>query len=155
MTQVQYGRPQGPYGQPYAHAQQVHANFDTNRSLTKYILLGFITLGIYQIWVTARGGEDLNAIASRWDNKRSMNFWLVVFLIGPITLGIAYLVWWHKTSDRIGNEQRRRGLPQTVSAGSYWGWAILGSLIVVGPFIFYHKWLHAMNDICGHYNVNG
>ena len=41
--------------------------FDTNRSLLKYILLGIITFGIYDVWVLARAGEDLNVIASRWD----------------------------------------------------------------------------------------
>lgn|SRR5690625_1202317 len=148
MTQVQYQPPQ-------QHVPHMRANFDTNRSLTKFILLGLITFGIYQAFVLARGGEDLNAIASRWDNKRSMNFWLVFFLVGPITLGIAHLVWYHKTSARIGGEQRRRGLPQTISAGTYWGWGILGIFIVVGPWVFYYKWLHAMNDLCGHYNVNG
>src|SRR5690625_919955 len=137
------------------HHAPMRANFDTNRSLTKYILLGFITFGIYQIWVVARGGEDLNAIASRWDNKRSMNYWLMFFIIIPITLGIAYLVWWHKTSDRIGSEQQRRGLQRTVSSSDFWLWGILGGLIVVGPFIFYHKWLHAMNAICADYNTRG
>lgn len=84
-----------------------------------------------------------------------MNYWLLIFIINPITLGIAYLVWWHKTSDRIGSEQQRRGLPRTVSAADFWLWGILGAFIVVGPFIFYHKWLHAMNAICADYNVRG
>ena len=47
---------------------------DTNRSLLKYILLGIITFGIYDVWVLARAGEDLNVIASRWDGRRTMNF---------------------------------------------------------------------------------
>lgn len=133
----------------------VRANFDTNRSLVKYILLGIITLGIYCIWVTARAGEDLNAVASRWDNKRSMNFWLLALIVSPITGGIANLVWWHKTSARIGNEQQRRGIQKTVSAADFWLWNVLGSLILVGPFIFMHKWLRAMNQLCADFNERG
>lgn len=137
------------------YAQQRYANFDTNRSLTKYILLGLITLGIYAIWVTARGGEDLNAVAGRWDNKRSMNYWLLVLLVTPITLGIAGFVWWHKTSNRIGNELQRRGYRREVSASDFWLWQVLGTLIIVGPFVFMYKWLHAMNTLCADYNARG
>ena len=60
--------------------------FDTNRSLLKYILLGIITFGIYDVWVLARAGEDLNVIASRWDGRRTMNFWLVALVISPLTI---------------------------------------------------------------------
>ena len=41
------------------------------------------------------------------------------------------------------------------SAGSFWGWNVLGSLIVVGPFIYLHKMFKAMNLLAAHYNVNG
>lgn len=133
----------------------MRANFDTNRSLAKYIFIGIITLGIYTIWVTARAGEDLNSVASRWDNKRSMNYWLLALLVGPITLGIASIVWWHKTSDRIGNELQRRGQQKTVAASDFWLWCVLGAFIIVGPFIFVHKWLKGMNQLCAHYNEHG
>lgn len=35
------------------------------------------------------------------------------------------------------------------------GWNILGSLIIVGPFIYTYKLLHAMNDLCADYNARG
>ena len=135
--------------------QAGHANLDTNRSLVKFILLGIITLGIYQIFITARAGEDLNMMASRWDGKRTMNYWLVFFLLGPITLQIMTLIWWNGFASRVGAEQQRRGLPQTVSAKDFWLWNVLGALIIVGPFIFAYKWLNAMNELCENYNVNG
>lgn len=144
--------PHAPQDQDYAPHR---ANFDTNRSLLKLVLLGFITLGIYSAWVIARSGEDLNSIAGRWDNKRSMNFWLLAIVVGPLTLGIGHLVWWHKTSARIGNELQRRGLNPTVTAADFWLWSILGSLIIIGPFIFLYKWLTAMNHLCRHYNTYG
>lgn len=34
-------------------------------------------------------------------------------------------------------------------------WCILGSLILVGPFIYTHKLLTAMNLLSADYNVNG
>ncbi|MGC0272569.1 DUF4234 domain-containing protein [Pseudactinotalea sp. Z1739] len=110
---------------------------------------------MYAIWVTARAGDDLNSIASRWDNKRSMNFWLLALLVGPITLGVGYLVWWHSTSNRIGNELQRRGLQRSVSASDFWLWSILGALIIVGPFIFIHKWLKGVNELCADFSARG
>ena len=32
-----------------------------------------------------------------------------------------------------------------VTAGDFWLWAMLGGFIIVGPFIFMHKFLHAVN----------
>jgi len=70
-------------------------------------------------------------------------------------LGIAPLVWYHRISARIGNELKRRGIAYGFGAGSFWGWCILGALIAVGPFVYIHKLLKAMNLLSGHYNVNG
>lgn len=81
--------------------------FDTNRSLLKYILLWIITFGIYDVWVLARAGEDLNVIASRWDGRRTMNFWLVALVISPLTIGIAMYIWMHQVCGSIGREQNR------------------------------------------------
>lgn len=128
---------------------------DTNRSLVKFLLLGFITLGIYAIWVIARSGEDLNTIASPYDGKRTMNYWLVFLLLSPITLGIMGLVWLTTTSSRIGETQERRGFEKTISGSTFWLWGVLGSVIIVGPFIFWYKWLNAMNEICESYNMYG
>ena len=138
-------------GQGFAPVRQL----DTNRSLVKFIFLGIITLGIYSVWVVARSGEDLNTIASPRDGQRTMNYWLVFFLLSPITLGIMNYVWLTIASNRIGATQEARGFQKTVDGATFWLWGVLGSLIIVGPFIFWHKWLEAMNEICESYNVNG
>ena len=127
----------------------------TNRGLAKYILLGIITLGIYPIVVMPSISSDINIIAGRYDGKRTMHYCLLIFLVSWLTLGIGVLVWYHNLSSRIGNELRRRNISYQFGAGSYWGWSILGSLIVVGPFIYIYKLLKAMNLLSSHYNVNG
>ena len=131
------------------------SNLRTKRSLLKYVLLGLITLGIYDIWQMSEVGETLNLIATRRDGKRTMHYCLMFFLVGWLTLGIGWLVWFHKLSSRIGTEQAARGLPVTVTAATYWLWNILGSLIIVGSFIYTYKLLHAMNDLCADYNARG
>ncbi len=127
----------------------------TNRGLLKLILLSIITFGIFPIVFYSSISTDLNVICSRYDGKKTMHYCLLFFLIGPITLGIAYIVWIHKISNRIGKELKRRGISYLFGAGSYWGWNVLGSFIVVGPFIYLHKLSKAMNLLCADYNVKG
>ena len=98
---------------------------------------------------------DINTIASRYDGKKTMHYCLVLFIFSWLTLGIVPLVWNHKISDRIGAELTRRGIDYQFGAGTFWGWGILGSLILVGPCIYTHKLLTAMNRLSADYNVNG
>ena len=93
----------------------------TNRSLLKFLLLGPITLGIYPLVVRSTVSNDINQIAGRYDGKKMMHYCLLFFLVGWLTLGIAYIVWNHKLSTRIGNELRRREISYSFGAGSYWG----------------------------------
>ena len=127
----------------------------TNRGLLKLILLGIITFGIYPIVFYSNLSTDINLIASRYDGKKTMHYCLLLFLVGPITMGIAAFVWSHRLCARMGNELRRRGIAYKFGAGTFWGWNILGSLIGIGPFIFLHKLCKAMNLLCEDYNARG
>lgn len=127
----------------------------TNRGLLKFILLSMITFGIYGLVVMSHISEDINTIASKYDGKKTMHYCLVVFLFSWLTFGIVPIIWMHKISARIGNELNRRGVGYNFGAGTFWGWGVLGSLIVVGPFIFYHKFLKSMNLLAADFNTRG
>lgn len=127
----------------------------TNKGLIKTILLGIITFGIYPLVVMSAVSSDINIIAGRYDGKKTMHYCLVVFIFSWLTFGIVPIVWMHKLCNRIGNELRRRNQPYAFSAGSYWGWGVLGSFILVGPFIFMHKLLKSMNYLAADYNARG
>lgn len=114
-----------------------------------------ITFGIYAIVVYSSISNDINVIASRYDGRKTMHYCLLCFIVAPITLGIGALVWFHKISARIGNELRRRGIAYSFGAADFWLWNIIGSLIVVGPFIYTYKLFKAMNLLSEHYNKNG
>mgnify|MGYP004606139793 FL=1 len=154
---VNYTTPAAPVAAPaapaYAPAPAVPLN--TNRSLLKFILLNLITLGIYGIVILSGISTDINTIASRYDGKKTMHYCLIFFLLTGLTLGIAPLVWFHRLSARIGQELTRRGIDYSFGAGSFWGWNVLGACIVVGPFIYLYKLLHAMNLLCADYNAKG
>lgn len=128
----------------------------TNKGLLKTILLTIITFGIYPLVVMSAVSNDINIVASRYDGRKTMHFCLLTFVIAPITLGIAGLVWYNNISDRIGAELRRRGIDYSFGAGTYWGWGFLGSLLFgVGPLVYMYKLFNAVNKMNAHYNVNG
>ena len=114
-----------------------------------------ITCGIFSIVFFSSLSNDINVIASRYDGKKTMHFALLFFLVGPLTLGIGYFVWFHKISNRIGNELLRRNIYGNFGASDFWLCNVLGSLIVVGPFIYLHKLSRASNMLASHYNMHG
>ncbi len=127
----------------------------TNKSLLKTILLSLVTFGIYGLVVMSSVSNDINVVASRYDGKKTMHYCLLTFVIGPITLGVAVIVWFHKLSNRIGDELKRRNIDYSLSASDYWLWNVLGSLIIVGPFIYLHKLFTAVNKMNEDYNLHG
>lgn len=143
-VQMEYQPSSAPVGQ-----------LNANRSLLKLILLGLITFGIYPIVFYSGISNDINIVASRYDGKKTMHYCLLLFLVAPITFGIAGLVWSHKISNRIGNELRRRNIAYSFSAADFWLWCIVGSLIIVGPFIYVYKLAKSTNMLASHYNING
>lgn len=124
----------------------------TNRGLLKLILLGIITLGIYPIVVYSQISSEINVLASPHDGKHTMHYCLILFVFSWLTFNIAPLVWWHRISNRIGEELRRRNLQYSFGASDFWLWNILGALIVVGPFVYVHKLMKAMNTINADWN---
>ena len=126
----------------------------TKRSLCRMIFLGIITLGIYPIVIWSRIVTELNIAASRHDGRRTMPY-LAMVLLTPITLGILPLVWMHKFCRRIGDELKFRRINYTFGPKAFWLWNVLGSLILVGPFVFTHKLMKAMNKINDDFNRIG
>lgn len=124
----------------------------TNRRLWKYLLFTPLTFGIYSIIFFSSISQDINGIASKYDNIKTMHYCLLFFLIAPITLEIAYIVWFHKISGRIGRELKRRGIEYSFGKGTFWLCRILGMFIIIGPFIYLHKLSRAMNLLSEDYN---
>ena len=128
---------------------------NTKRTLVKYILLGLVTFGIYPIVFWSGISQDINTIASRYDGKKTMHFCLVFFLLTGLTAGIYTLVWYHQLSNRMGAEAKRRGLNCELSAKDFWLWNILGSFIIVGPFVYANKVAKCSNLLAEDYNARG
>lgn len=143
-----------PYPQHYANPQNniPIARLKTNRSFIKTFLLSLVTFGIYALITYAHITDDVNTVCSRYDNRKSMNYYLLFFLVGPITIQIATIIWMHNLCDRIGKELKRRNIDYNFGAKDFWLWGILGALILVGPFIFMHKFFTASNKMNESFN---
>lgn len=139
---------------PPVYQQTPARQLKTDRNMWILILLNIVTCGIYSIVFFSSLGEDLNTIAYR-DGKKTMHYCLVFFLLGPITCGIFSIIWMHGISQRIGDAARARNVNTDFGAGTFWLWNVLGSMIVVGPFIYLHKLCTTMNAACESYNRMG
>ena len=74
---------------------------------------------------------------------------------GIVTLEIATIVWMHNICNRIGNELKRRQIDYSFSASDFWLWGVLGTLIIVGPFVFAHKFFKSVNLMNDSFNRYG
>ena len=127
----------------------------TNRGLFEYIIFSILTLGIYSIVCMSKISNEINLLA-RKDYNHTMHYCLVFFILSPLTAGIYELVWHSCLSSRMGNELYRRGIPYSFGAGAFWGWGVFGILLFgIGPLIYGHKLLKAMNYLAADYNERG
>ncbi len=146
---------QAQYQPPYqAPNQAPRVILKADFSLWKTFFLSIITLGIYGLIVWIRVVKNINVLASPYDGKKTMGY-IPMILLGIITFGIYPLVWNHQLCDRIGDELRRRRFQSDFSSSTFWLWGVLGSLIIVGPFIFQHKLFESMNMLTEHHNMYG
>jgi len=134
--------------------QRPRIQLPTGRGLGKMFFLSILTLGIYPLVIYSRIVTELNIAASRYDGERTIPYFGMMML-APITLMIYPLVWIHGLCRRIGAELQRRGLNYRFGASSFWLWNVLGSLIIVGPFVFIHKMMKSMNKINADFNERG
>ena len=126
----------------------------TKRGLGKMFFLGLLTGGIYPTVIWSRIVTELNIAASRYDGERTVSYFGACML-APVTLGIYVWIWMHNFCNRIGNELQRRNTDYKFGASTFWLWGVLGSFILVGPFIFTHKLMKSMNLINEDFNLRG
>lgn len=123
----------------------------TNRKLWKVVLFNILTLGIYSIVFFDPLASELDKIYPKRDGTKTMRF-ILAFILSLFTFSIVMLVWYHHISDRIEESLIRRKINYNFGTNDFWFWYLLGSLILVGPFVYIHKLCTAMNLLCESYN---
>ena len=115
-----------------------------------YILLSIVTFGIYGIYWTHKIAKDMNTMC-QGDGKKTRGF-LFLFFISLITFGIYSFFWIFALGDRIQDNGPKYGLTFKESGTTILLWFILGSFIIVGPFIALHIIIKNTNALAEAYN---
>ena len=139
-----------PYG--YEEKEVQRAKLPTDRAMWKLMILSILTLGIYRIVFFIPFSFDLRKISPH-DYSKQMNYMWAHFL-GLFTLTVVVDIWHYQTARSVSEALEYRRIDYEFGTGDFWKWFLLGSLILVGPFIYFHKLCKAMNLLCRHYNEN-
>jgi len=124
----------------------------TNRSLLALILLSLITCGIYSLYFWHVYARDMNVVCMG-DGKHTRGI-LARIVFSILTLGIYDLIWMYGAGERISLNCHRYQTHCNTSGGSVLLWYLLGSLIIVGPFIALYKLIDGLNQLSIAYNNN-
>ena len=121
-----------------------------DRSLLTFILLSFVTCGIYSIIFLAQIGNDANTMFEG-DGESTMNFWLVL-LLSMVTCGIFTFVWFYKLGDRMQKNGPRYNLQIDESGSTLLLWVLLGSFIGIGIYVATYYLINNSNKFAVEYN---
>ena len=144
-----------PYDLDYEAAAKEKAHKEpvlkTNRSMWKLMILDILTLGIYNILFFIPFSFDLDKIAPKRDGSKTFNY-LFAWILAIFTLNIVVWVWFYHITQRVEDALTERGIDYSFGTSDYWLWYLLGSLVFVGPFVYFHKLCTAMNLLCKDFN---
>ena len=123
----------------------------TDRSLVLYILLGFLTCGIYQLYVFYTIMRDIN-VACDGDGRHTPGL-LEFILFGILTCGIYDLYWFYSVGNRLADNAPRYGLRFQENGTTLLLWMLIGSLLCfIGSYVGVYFLLNNVNAICNAYN---
>ena len=100
-----------------------------NRNFVIYLILTFLTGGLYMIYFWWGFIKDMNLICG--EEGESPNS-ILVLIFSVITCGIYYFYWMYKHSERIKNTAPRYNVRIKQSSESILLWAIVGTIFAFG-----------------------
>lgn len=124
---------------------------DQNRSLLKYVLLSFITCGIYGLYFIYKWAEDVNIICNG-DGKTTPSL-LKYILLTVLTCGIYMFVWQYSLGNRLAENAPRYGKTFTENGTTVLMWQLFGSLLCgIGAFVALNILIKNTNSLAASYN---
>lgn len=111
----------------------------------KYLLLSFVTFGIYSIVILYRFTKTVNVLCEG-DEKDSPNY-IVVYLLGLVTLGVYGLYWIYKQAQRLEDIAPKYNCAVPINAVSILLWDSFGNFIAVGQFVAWHHMFKNVNEL--------
>lgn len=122
-----------------------------DRSLIAYILLTFLTCGIYSWYFLYALARDVNTVCAG-DGKNTAGL-LKLLLLSFLTCGIYSFFWYYNLGNRLAANSPRYGLYFQENGTTILLWMVLGSMLCgIGPFVALHIIIKNTNALCGAYN---
>lgn len=154
----QYNNQQNPYqrnpydGQTPPPPQGYAAyRLKADRSLVAYILLSFITCGIYSWYFIYALARDVNA-ACAGDGKSTAGL-VKLLLLSFITCGFYAWYWYYALGNRLAENAPRYGLSFQENGTTVLLWMLVGVLLCgIGPLVGMYIIIKNTNSLCGAYN---
>lgn len=130
----------------------------TNYSFVAYLFLGWITCGIYDLYLIHCFSKDIN-VTGQGDGENTMGV-LPLILLSLATCGIFSYIYYYKLGNRVQRTGARYGLQIQESGTTMLLWLIFGALICfIGPYIAMYMLIKNINLLNDSYNrsasVNG
>ena len=123
----------------------------TDRGLLGYIVLGFLTCGIYQLYMIHNMAKEVN-IACEGDGKQTAGL-LKLIIFTFLTCGIYSWIWYYNLGNRLQENAPRYGMHFSENGTTILMWELFGVLLCgIGPFIAMNILLKNTNAICQAYN---
>ena len=139
------------YSYDYEEKKYEPPKLQTNRSVWKLMILNILTLSIYSIFFFVPLSFDLDKVDHKREREKTMNFSLA-YVLSIFTFSIVITIWHYHIASRIEEALSRRNIDYDFSTSDFWKWYLFGSLIIVGPFVYFNKLCNAMNLLCQSYN---
>lgn len=123
-----------------------------DRNFITFLILNFITCGIYGIYFWYMYVEDINTVFYG-DGEDSPNY-ILVLILSIITCGIYSFYWYYKQASRIyRGAYDRYGVPVNETGTGILLWMILGTLVCgLGIFVAQYFMINNLNKVAYAYN---
>lgn len=128
---------------------------EEERSFAQYLLLTFVTCGIYGIIFKYKLTEDVNRICEG-DGQHTMNY-LAALLLTIVTCGIYGYVWMYQIGDRIQQTAGKKyGITSNISGVKLLALTLAGTVTCgVCGYIADYELINGVNELAAAYNRSG
>ena len=119
-------------------------------SFVKWLVFGYLTLGIYQLYIMHKLSKDINKMCEE-QNKKIPGLLLTIVLF-YVTCGLYSLFWWFSAGAMLSHEIKKHEIRNELSIGFITACFVLGLIFPIASWVAIYKVIDAANDVGSHYN---
>ena len=125
--------------------------YKEDRSILKFILLSFVTLGVYNFWVLHQLNKDVNDFCKE-DGVQSPGI-LILILFSLLTCGLYSFFWYYRLADMLQRHAKKNGIETDLNSSFVLICFVLGAFMAgIASWVGLHTIFKATNEIAAYYN---